>query len=780
MSESTLARRGPMFRMMAVVLAFSVVFSAVSASSSTPTAKANDAPSVTLGVWSILAMILESLLIEHTQVDLSGVYEGGPGYVDMVGQPCDPDCDEARWNVSVRSFENELRENMTTQRIVIPKTSVEKPVIRNAVSRDTAYAQSKSESAEKTLMSAYSSHVRGLSEAESEAFQDELWDRYSQMHETPVLGMSQNADLWDTSINHPISLIGETPWELYGNSIISKQNSDSGEYEPVRDDRGNMMRYVSTYEQADGDVVVFYHSIPKDLENSFQNTGPSRNNPYGGLTANMDRDSLRMAVVPAAEKNTITSLSGELVDNDVEQEIIDFYTILADMLDLPYDGTLSTGVDSWLYGDLVLPKETSPIDTYEVTGETSTLIPNRAEGEKPVDPTESWTTGAKFPDRVGENGSVDPTDYNTDSKALSYTVSEVGDHWVMDVFVPPSQTTFELAAKKKPDAIESGEKYVAAQAYTAQSCTRWGGDPEWNCQDLIKYDQWGGFPWAKGGTTAALHDDQRWLNSDTGDGLVGDLVMDDGVVRGSLDFTDEQVAAWDADPDLALRGVFGNQQCMVTRPTEDPNNMSALAGSYLPSDLNFRFAGQETNNVGPDNPMSIRGFVTDIPMRGANTGVPFSNGEDGCDQAAVPLACEADEEIPSTPPSTEPTGPTTEPPISDPTSSEPPTVPSSPTTGPTSGPATTPTVPTTGPTSGTTPSTPSRSSTPTGPGVNTTPPAVPGTRPSGPGSTPVAPAPRLNAPVNEVTEPISDEVGPVVDTGGTVAPNWLDRLVGAL
>lgn len=732
----------------------------------------------TMGGAAIALMFLGGLIfVEFPQVE-----EGGPGWVDIVGQPCDADCDEAKWDVSIHSLSSAYYVEHTRQRIVIPK-NVGKPVIRNAEHREHRTGslnpanppyETGDPTSENGVLTEFSKRLPEMSDAEATALLQRVWERYSEDRPEPLFmpTHSNKALMGHSDKAAQLSgLGGHDEYILGSGDIPSSVSYNSGriDYTPFLDRSGEQIRLLTAHRDVDhGDLTVFYQRVPQDLRDSLALRREYY--PVGGKGVSTDfGPEVYKDVIPASEIPSRTEFQGSPVEVDPEGDLVSFYTILSDEMGIPYNGELSTDISGWLYGQTVLPKKTSPLDVYEVEGTTSTLIPPKADGEDAVEPTESWE-GAEFPVKVGPDGSVDPT--TKEGAALSYTVSESpsGENWVMDVYSPPSQTTFEVAAKKDPEAIERGEKYAMAQAYTSETCNKWDGATDWTCISPLDYQ------WGRGDMGVDQYQDPYYdpFDPESPPPRPPDT-RTDGVIRGTLEIDAEQEARFDAAPDTEpMRGIFGNPQCRVTRPTGDPEDYSALASTRLPSDMNVSFPGQP-ENLGI--PMYGEWYEDEIEYEGVVSGNPFSY-EDACDQAAVPLACEADEEIPSTPPSTEPTSPTTEPTTSQTTSSEPPTSPTDPTTDPT-----------TSPTTGPGPSTPG-TSTPTPPAAPTTPgTTVPSPGPGPATDTPAPPrpnapsAPPLRAPAGVLDEidAVSDEkTGPVVDTGGTVKVSWLDRLVAAM
>lgn len=570
--------------------------------------------------------------------------EGGPGYVDLVGRPCDVDCDEAKWGVSMRPLYSQTApfQHITTQRIVVPK-NVGKPVLRNAQVRssaslpmdtwnsdthpvlDMSEAEVGALAPDQRVVAELLRHLETLTTEDRATYMDELWAAFATanpeaIHYAPsVHGGGE--------VGEPaLSGLGGLNWWHYGaNQYLGfpQEFVEPVPALPLRDSNGDLAIVRSVTELDDGSLRVVYQPQPQDLENSIVTTEDRYT--FQGMTTNFDRV-VYEAIIPAADIATTTALPpGTIIDADPERDLASFYQIAAAKLGVPYDGTISHDMEGWLYGDMVLPKANHPIDVYEVTGDQSTLIPVKEPGATEAPPAGEPMPGAAYPSKVGPNGSVDPMNRATPTLAYTVSDSEEGNYWVIDVMVPPMQVEFELAAVKDEAAIASGAKYAAAQAYTYESCTRFRNDPDWTCTSLLDYD------WGRGGTTTVS---------------TGKTVLTEGVVRGRLEIDPAQELLFDAQPDtLPLRGIFGNDQCMVTRPTEDPTNYQALASTILPSDFNYRFPGQETNNVGPDAQWLRTPFSNEIYMEGVNTGEPFTI-EDACDQAAVPLVCE---EAPSEP-----------------------------------------------------------------------------------------------------------------------------------
>ncbi|GAB3692089.1 hypothetical protein [Corynebacterium nasicanis] len=573
-----------------------------------------------LGGAAIALMFLGGL-------DFVGAHPGGPGYVDIVGRPCDPDCNEATWGVSIRPFHSGTLpyQHTTRQTIVVPK-NVGKPVIRHATVRPISYATDE-QTSEQQVLQALAEHLETLPEEERAEKLLELRRDYLAAHPGavfyfPILNSDPAAAL--QGMGGQDYLAG-----MAGDVYASADSAYF--YDPatiLQTENGEKVRVLSSVRDG-GDLTVAYQVIPQEL---LDQTEPREGDPllFSGMSTNFDRV-VYTTTIPAAAIPTTTRLPvGQPATVDANADFAAFYSFVAADLGVAYDGSVAHDMNGWLYGNLVLPAQAQPADVYEVNGDTSTLIPPKpADKEAEQPPAQSWT-GATYPDRVGEGGAVNPSDPAT--PGIAYTVEESadGNYWVLHVSVPPMQASFELAAEKDPAAIAAGAKYAAAQAFTSESCTRFNNDPDWTCTSLLDYD------WGRGGRTTTTSGTTELGQVTRGDFMYRDPVT--GVMR----FDDEYEALYDADPSLPLRGVFGNDQCMVTRPTEDPENRQALASTILPSDFNRRFPGQEENNISANSRLLSPPFGNEMDMEGVNTGEPFTV-EDACDQAAVPLVCEEDD-----------------------------------------------------------------------------------------------------------------------------------------
>ncbi|WP_295624463.1 hypothetical protein [uncultured Corynebacterium sp.] len=513
-------------------------------------------------------------------------------------------------------------QHMTTNAIVIPKVAgstgipVGEPVIDNVRWRGGQGGGQDESSPEGRIRVAAEEHLNSLSEEEREEFLAEFATAFTEARpgamsvpygeESGVTGAQGAAAMegfgWNTWSEYDEMLYGAPPteegWDPY---------PGDGQSSVLRDSNGQVVRFLNAIEAAPtgdgerGDVTVYYQPVPQDLVDSAggypgdEDTDPRFN---AGMTTNLDRE-IHRTTIPAAEFESLTALpAGEVVDADLAADHLAMYRVMAELLGETPPESLSTNIDGSVYGGMVLPFAQSQIEAIPDSG---------------------------------------INDFDPSSPALHYTVeeSESGDHWVVRYVGPPEQVTFDVTVPK--GEVEEGEEppagagnYLPAQVYVSESCTRFDSEPDWTCISLLDYD-WG-----------------RGVSPDAGD---SDDVLTDGVIRGTLDVPElpDSLIEGGADPEREYRrGVFGNDQCRVTRPTENPGDYDSLTNLFLPSDYNERFPGQQRNNVSPDHRLREDPFSNEIDLEGVIDGPPYIS-EDGCDQAAVPLVCSADD------PTTEPT-----------------------------------------------------------------------------------------------------------------------------
>lgn len=438
----------------------------------------------------------------------------------------------------------------------------------------------------------------------------------------------------------------------------------------MRDSNGDAVRFLNAIAAADdsGDVTVYYQPVKQSLLDSARHGEWDYANPYltPGMTTNLDRVIYR-TTIPGDQLEAMSALPpGEIADADLAGDHSVAYQVMAEMIGQDYDGTLSTEINGSVYGGMVLPYEQKPLNPVDVS----------EEGAAPGD--------GDFAYEVYEHGQG-PDGY-----------------WVIEYFSTPEQVTFDVTVPKgieedtPTEAPPGTGNYLPAQIYFSESCTRFDDEPDWTCTSLLDY------AWGAGGGLDATEP----------------LVTDD-IVRGTFDIPELPQSLIDAgvNPDREyMRGIFGNDRCMVTRDTENPEDYSALASTILPSDYNDRFPGQQQNAVGPANKLRENPFAYEIELEGLTDGIPFTS-DDGCDQAAVALVCSPPEE-PTSEPSSEPSEPTSEPSESSEPSSEPTSEPSGTSEPSESGSTTEPSEPS-GTSSTTEPSAPGGSTT-TGPDGKTT------------------------------------------------------------
>lgn len=718
----------------------------------------------TLGGAAIALQFLGGLIF----VQFPETQQGGPGYVDIVGQPCGPDCDEAKWTVNLSPFHSVglPYQFVSTHRVVIPKDGVHRPVIRDASYREDVPA---GESREQLVMDAYTAWSKGKTEEEVAAFLQSVSDRYvsekpdSMFGDMSLVEYEEDPDYMYGYRTTPGGAVRNIASEralddLGGEGRVYRFETEESllsyadfsdyipgtyplpeENVPFTNPNGDSLRVLTAHRDDAGDLTIYYQPIPAEVRGLVDGSDYS----VVGMSTDLDRKVYKVTI-PADEITSTNALNGSPVEVDPEGDVSTYYEIMSDALaeagtPTEYDnkGSLDVDLNGWLHGSMVLPDEAKPIPVRELEED---LFTSNQYGHM-----------------------LFPREYSdSEDSGLTYSVREVEDNWVLDVYAPPSQVRFEVAAMKDEEAIERGVKYAMAQVHTSNHCSSFEGEERWTCVSLFPPDR-----------------PQSGENRDWGTGATGTdqlrSVVTDGVIRGVLEVSGEQEARFDANPYTEpMRGIFGNEFCRVSRPTEDRDNYLAEASTVLPSDMNVSFPGQP-ENLGI--PIVGRPFIYEIEIEGVHTGEPFAY-EDACDQAAVPLAVTA---APPTDP-TDPTDPTTEP--TDPTTSptDPPTSPTEHTHPPGPTVPTGPTSETTDPaTSSTTATTPGTSPAPsTGPGVQTPPPGRPGVTPPPAPGLPGSPVTVVPTSPSGDPEAVSEKTGPVVDTGGTVKPSWWDRLVALL
>ncbi|WP_460490471.1 hypothetical protein, partial [Corynebacterium nasicanis] len=550
---------------------------------SAPLAHGQDSPAVNLGVWAYEDMILGDLLLPL----------GGPGYVDIVGKPCEPGEGLAKWGVSVRPMSSSSAplEHITTNRMVIPKQvngqDIGKPSLDNVQLRRLAPLP------EHAVVEAYQQHLAGLDEAAArelnEAVAAEILARnpnaihrvFSQPEEDPATSGWKVLDgfggkFWGTRSNpYPTeTAVGTaTPEDIW---------DETAEATPLLDATGSRVRVLASERNADGSIRVVYQPLPDDLVDSGAFRQDSDLNPdmTPGRSTSLDRVVYETTISPE-QFATLTQLPpGEVLEADFDRDLTTIYEVMAEKVGISYAGPLSVDAEGALYGGLVLPVAQTPAEAVEVADTIEGL------------------------DRISAG---------EENLFYAITESEDGTYWVIDFATPPMQASFDVTVDTPEDAAAAAGAYVPAQVYTAQTCTRWSNELAWECESLFEY------PWGRGGNTESHPDSE----------------VTENVVRGTLEIPQGATAA------ELRRGIFGNPSCMVTRPTEDPDNLDALASTILPTDYNNRFPGQPENPISPADMFLEGAYIDDIPMRGANDGPGWIN-EDACDQAAVPLVCSAD------------------------------------------------------------------------------------------------------------------------------------------
>lgn len=540
----------------------------------------------------------------------------GPGYVDIVGR--DYNETTATWSASVRPFTSASApyEHQVNQRIVIPKT-VGEPRLDNARYRApfrgddqiTAFPDVKFASEVGAIEAAADTDARNAALAgvsEKLANEPLLLSPYLLGYDSANSRFQGEAMLLDG--------LGGKSWTFdYGDGLA---RGYEGEFNDpslpplfLKDHEGNVVKILTVApatSAADAPVRVTYQVVPQDVIDSVVPGDldyPFQLDP--AASTNFDRV-VYEAVFHPADVTTGDQLPAPTATYPAESADVERYVrasnaLLAAELGLTDPGALTMDMAGGLYGTMVLPKESQPINA---------VLRERS-----------------------------PNPPAIDEQILYYSVSESDPvdgqsrYWYIDVQGPAAQFEFDIVADKLPVLEgEIADEYVAAQIYHSETCTRWDNDLNWQCQDLLEYS------WARG---------ENLESTQTAPGESGNPVEK---VRGSLVITEDPADALldDAARDrLYQRGIFGNDRCLVTRPTENPNDYSLLASTILPSDLNTRFPGQKENNVSSTNRfISASPFSDDIQMRGANEGTPFSF-MDGCDQAGVRL----------TPPAEKPTEP---------------------------------------------------------------------------------------------------------------------------
>lgn len=607
-----------MRRFLAAAMAASLIFFAAPV----PSADAQDTPDVTAGVWAILAMILGSLLL----------FPDGPGYVDIVGRDCDEEEGLAKWSVSNRGFTYDPSyedgyegavEGFTTHRIVIPKVAGEtgiavgKPEIGNVLLRERIDRGPDSRHSEVRVGHAYRNHLDELDWPEREAAQTELISRFAAARPDSILLPGAQGS--------PLSAMDGFDgrrWDYIGGVLHGTDNSleGGGSTVPLRDANGSVTRFIGAMKDDSGKVTVYYQPVSDELLDSAQTVPEVAENPglsdgeflYPGMTTNLDRVVYSATMTPEQFETLDRLPPGEVIDVDLEGDLIEMYRIMADIADEPYDGTLSVDPAGALYGDMVLPTDQRPIPAVEVTTGTA-------------------GNGAWIPPAMDESSLIyEISDSPADAEGRS-------NYWIVDYVAPREQVTFDVTVGKGEDgaldgveAPEGAGNFLPAQVYAAQLCVPGAedgsGDAGVGCRSLLDYE------WGAGATTANTTP-----------------LVTDGVVRGTLDVPELPRALVSSGADASReyrRGVFGNDRCMVTRDTENPEDYDSLASTILPSDLNDRFPGQQHNTVGPDNPIAPAPFAMEFDVSPWSYGVPFASG-DACDQAAVPIICTADDAPPT-------------------------------------------------------------------------------------------------------------------------------------
>ncbi|WP_460490630.1 hypothetical protein, partial [Corynebacterium nasicanis] len=536
----------------------------------------------------------------------------GTGYVDIVGRDYHPDT--ATWSASVRPFgsADEAYEHRVTQRIVIPKTVGEPSLVNGQWRGNFRSAEALPAHPDVAFAKQAADHL--LEYGARHELLARVSERLTAEHPESLLQISPYLLNYSTHDSHMLDGLGGLTWTADYNDGLVRGSVDGTvedeNWEFLLDHEGNLVKLLSAVPsttEPGAPIRVTYLSVPQDIHNTvvqdFFLTPGTQNiqfeadeRMHRGVSTNLERV-IHEVLIDPADFPTLDRLPAPTrsvaVDSPsvIERDIRATNRILAEELGLADPGALTVEMAGAIFGDMVLTKNSSPVDTTKVTG---VQFPHFEE----TDNTIYYTV----------------TDSPVNADGTSH-------YWVIDIFGPRSQFSFDVTAPKLPAGTTSDE-YVAAQIYHKSTCTRWGNDLNWQCQELHDYS------WGKG------------LNLEST--YAAGTVLTDGVVRGTLTITESAAGLSGLERDRHYqRGIFGNDYCMVTRPTEDPTDFQALASTILPSDYNNRFPGQQENTVSPSNRF-LRGeqFSDDIPMRNVNDGEPFTSA-DGCDQAGVRLAAPA-------------------------------------------------------------------------------------------------------------------------------------------
>lgn len=635
-----------------------------------PTATAQESTSVTGALWEISMPLAEPA--------------SNPGWVDMVGLGCEAGVDQAAWRVSVHSpHVRKLPYDMQTHfRAVIP-AEAGRPVVRNVQTRtaewDVDHLEGDGPYSDFGVEMLYTDRVRAFAEEEDYGGLDEF-------HQA-IVERNPNSPIFNPL---PMNFLGGYSWGP-GDGFL--QGSTGSETQVMlRASNGEFIRVIASRvdgtPEEPGDLTIYYHPVPTELLDSVQQPSDYTPTLFTGVPTNLDRV-IHEVTIPADEVETFDVHQplpeGTVSDIDIEAEMAKHYTAVAEVLGVEFNGELLMDYEGIFHGGTFLFKEPFDARAFERihpgTPEEQLIDPDTGE---PIDQEHfDWTVPvfiytvemmpdqqqfAERQDEIMEWIEANHPDAELTPGLMGEVARELGIpmYWVVE-FPADQQIEFDIVVDKpevdfteRPDPTDAAAltaNYLPAQVYASEVCTRRENDLHWSCRSLTEDPD---TPWGRGGTTENNPDPDF-----------------NGVTRGTLEITqlpENILTAPGFDPDAEYqRGVFGNPSCMVTRPTEDPNNYGALAGSVVPSDYDTRFLaaghlwdggtygirvpGQQTNGIAPENR-----FVAD-PARELYTAElddmqePRDGRhwltEDACDQAAVALVCETEPETPPSTPTTE-------------------------------------------------------------------------------------------------------------------------------